>query len=117
MLPFPQRINALNEVGTARNLDPGSRETGSLIIGKGLAFPDFKSRLQHLGPRPPPKRTLPDSKVRSPVFQRLERKPGTWRSGATNPGDSPSRASTRLGLRGIIFLLLSREFADSVGKC
>lgn len=58
-LPPPQRINALSEPDASRN---GGQGRSSFIIGKGLAFPDFWSRLQHLSPAATEAR-LPDSEA------------------------------------------------------
>lgn len=107
-LPTPQRVNALNEAGMGRNLTQGSRGMRSFIIGKGLAFRDFQSRLQHFGPRLQPRRDCLTARrsqrpgTRHPVFQYPGSWPGTRRNRATNPGDSLSRGSTGSGLCVII---------------
>lgn len=120
-LPTPQRVNALNEAGLGRNLTQGSRGMRSFIIGKGLAFRDFQSRLQHFGPWLQPRRdclTARKSRRRDaspcfPVPRKLARHPA-------QRGHKPWRL-TLAGLHGLgpacySSLLLVREFAASVGK-
>lgn len=103
---YPQRIDAFNEPAAGGMGGPGRT---SFILWKGLAYPDFSSGLQRLGPRRARKHDrltarrserLGTRVPRPPVPGKLARSPALW---GTNPsGDSPLWSSEGSGLHDII---------------